>query len=176
MSIMVNERITLSAYQAADQAACVEYLNDQDIYARTLRIPSPYTAKDFENWLEIDRQAAREHGRLAHWAIRNEHEALIGGLGLVSGQAFEAHRAEVGYWLGKPYWGHGIMTSVVKRICEVAFAEFGLAKITAHIFLDNVASARVLEKCGFQQEGILRKHYIKDGSFLDSRLFALVKD
>ena len=49
-------------------------------------------------------------------------------------------------------------------------------KITAHVFADNPASARVLEKCGFQQEGFLRKHFLKDGQFLDARLFALVKE
>ena len=176
MTLIINEQIHLSRIQATDCAACVEYLNDKDVYARTLRIPSPYTEKDFKNWLEIDRKATEQHGRPAHWAIRDEQESLIGGLGLVTGQAFESHRAELGYWLGKPFWDRGIMTAVVRRICEAAFAEFGLAKITANVFSDNAASARVLEKCGFQLEGLLRKHYLKDGKFLDSRLFALVKD
>jgi RimJ/RimL family protein N-acetyltransferase len=176
MSIVVNEQIQLTEYQSTDRAACVEYLSDQEIYARTLRIPSPYTDKDFDSWLEIDREATKQHGRLAHWAIRNEQGAFLGGLGLVSGQAFESHRAEIGYWLGKPHWGQGIMTAVVRRICEIAFAEFGLVKITAHVFSDNSASARVLEKCGFQLEGLLRKHYLKDGRLLDSRLLARVKD
>jgi RimJ/RimL family protein N-acetyltransferase len=112
---------------------------------------------------------------LTHWAIRDEHGSLIGGLGLVNGEAFASHRAEIGYWLGKPHWGGGIMTAVVRRICDIAFAEFGLVKITAHVFSDNVASARVLEKCGFQLEGLLRKHYLKDLKFFDSRLFSLVK-
>ncbi len=55
------------------------------------------------------------------------------------------------------------------------FEEFGLVKITAHVFPHNLASARVLEKSGFQQEGFLRKHFLKDGNFLDARLFALLK-
>jgi ribosomal-protein-alanine N-acetyltransferase len=67
------------------------------------------------------------------------------------------------------------MTAVVQHVCRHAFDEFGLAKITAHVFCHNPASARVLEKCGFVQEGFLRKHYLKDGSFIDARLFALVK-
>jgi RimJ/RimL family protein N-acetyltransferase len=68
------------------------------------------------------------------------------------------------------------MTTVVRRLCQFAFAEFGLVKITAHVFADNPASAKVLENCGFQQEGFLRKHYLKDGKFLDSKLFALVRE
>lgn len=176
MKIIVNERIHLSGIQAADRAPCVEYLSNSDVYARTLRIPSPYTEKDFETWFETDKKAAAQHGKLANWAIRNEHGSLIGGVGLTRGQAFESHRAEVGYWLGKPFWGQGIMTAVVRRICEAAFDEFGLVKITAHVFKENAASARVLEKCGFQLEGLLRKHYRKDDKYLDSRLFALVKE
>ena len=67
------------------------------------------------------------------------------------------------------------MTAVVRRVCRHAFEDFGLAKITAHVFSHNPASARVLEKCGFQQEGLLRKHFLKDGSFIDARLFALLQ-
>ena len=67
------------------------------------------------------------------------------------------------------------MTAVVQRLCQHAFAEFGLVKVTAHVFSHNPASARVLEKCGFQEEGFLRKHFLKGGQFLDARLFALLK-
>ena len=67
------------------------------------------------------------------------------------------------------------MTAVVQRVCRHAFEEFGLAKITAHVFPHNPASARVLEKCGFQQEGFLRKHFLKDGQFVDARLFGLLR-
>lgn len=68
------------------------------------------------------------------------------------------------------------MTAVVRRLCEIAFAELGLVKIEAQVFAGNAASAKVLEKCGFQQEGYLRKHHLKDGKYLDARLFAFVKE
>ena len=67
------------------------------------------------------------------------------------------------------------MTAVVQRVCQHAFDEFGLVKITAHVFPHNPASARVLERCDFQQEGFLRRHLFKDSQFLDARLFALLK-
>ena len=110
-----------------------------------------------------------------HWGIRNTDEALIGGCGFDGFQVGKSHRGEVGYWLAKPLWGRGIMTAVVQRVCQHAFEEFGLVKITAQVFLHNPASARVLEKCGFVQEGLLRKHCVKDGQYLDARLFALLK-
>jgi len=67
------------------------------------------------------------------------------------------------------------MTGVVQRVCQHAIDEFGLVKITAHVFPHNLVSARVLEKCGFQEEGFLRKHFVKDGKFINARLFGLLK-
>ena len=67
------------------------------------------------------------------------------------------------------------MTDAVQGVCQHAFEEFGLVKIIAHVFSHNPASARVLERCGFVQEGLLRKHFLKDGRFIDARLFALLR-
>jgi RimJ/RimL family protein N-acetyltransferase len=173
MKIVVDSRIHLSEIVASDQAACVEYLNSREIYDRTLRIPYPYTEANFQQFLEIVATITQQQGRTVHWAIRSE-EGLIGGCGFNGFDPGAPHRAEIGYWLAKPYWGRGIMTAVVRRVCAFAFAEFGLAKITAHVFAGNQASARVLEKCGFEQEGYLRRHHLKDNQFLDARLFALL--
>ena len=175
MKISVNDQIHLSEILPTDQAACLEHLNEKEIYDLTLRIPYPYTEADFLASMEIVEKATKQQGRPVHWAIRNEEDYLIGGCGFSSLEIGKSHRAEIGYWLAKPYWGRGIMTAVVRKACEFAFAEFGLVKIEAHVFAENVASAKVLEKCGFVQEGYLRKHFLKDGKYLDARLFALVK-
>jgi RimJ/RimL family protein N-acetyltransferase len=175
MNVVVNDRLFLSEIVPADRAACVRYLNDRDIYDQTLRIPYPYSEADFERWLGVAREATRQHGRPAHWAIRHLDGSLIGGLGFQNLAIGKSHQAEIGYWLGQPFWGQGIMTEVVGRVCAYAQEEFSLVRIIAHVYISNVASARVLEKCGFQQEGILRKHCLKDGRFLDVKLFALVK-
>jgi RimJ/RimL family protein N-acetyltransferase len=174
--ITVTQQIRLSEFQPSDQSACVEYLQEKEIYDCTLRIPYPYTASDFQEWLKIVEQSTRQQGRPVNWAIRDESDRFIGGIGFEGFQLGKSHRAEIGYWLAKPFWGRGIMTAVVGKLCDFAFGEFGLVKITAHVFAYNPASARVLEKCGFVQEGYLRKHYLKDGQFIDARLFALVKE
>ncbi len=111
-------------------------------------------------------------GEPRHFAIR-EGDSLIGSVGFDGLQ--EGHTAEIGYWLGRAWWSRGIMTAVVGKACEHAIARWQLVRITAHVFESNIASARVLEKNGFELEGVLRKHYRKDGRFLDSRLFALVR-
>jgi len=175
MKIIVNERIHLSEFRPSDKCALTQLLNDRDIYDRTLRIPFPYTDAAADEWLALVAKITEQQGRPVPFAIRSAADALIGGCGFDGFQVGKAHRAEVGYWLAKPLWGRGIMTAVVQRVCRHAFEEFGLVKITAHVFSHNPASARVLEKCGFQEEGFLRKHFLKDGQFLDARLFALLR-
>jgi RimJ/RimL family protein N-acetyltransferase len=175
MNLIVNDQIRLTEFLTTDRPALVQHLDDKDIYERTLRIPYPYTDTDAEAWLPLVAEMTRQQGRPVCWAIRSTDGSLIGGCGFQGLQVGESHRAEIGYWLAKPHWGQGIMTVVVRRACAHAFEEFGLVKVTAHVFAGNGASARVLEKCGFQQEGYLRKHYVKDGKFIDARLYALLK-
>lgn len=174
--ILVNSQIHLAPFCPSDQAACVEYLNEKEIYDRTLRIPHPYTPAAFEEWLATVEQLLREHGQPVNWAIRNEADLLIGGIGFAGLEIGNSHQAEVGYWLAKPFWGRGIMTAVVRRACRHAFVTWDLAKITAHVFSFNSASARVLEKCGFQKEGFLRKHHVKDGQLIDAYVYGLLRD
>lgn len=172
MRITVSDGIYLDDFRPSDEAACIQHLQSKEIYDRTLRIPFPYTEADFRAWLEIVEKTTRQQGRNVHWAIREQTDFLIGGCGFDSLQIGKSHRAELGYWLAMPYWGRGIMTAVLRRLCDLAIAEFGVTKITAHVFADNLASAKVLQKCGFQQEGYLRMHYLKDGKYLDAKLFS----
>jgi ribosomal-protein-alanine N-acetyltransferase len=172
---LVNDHIHLSEFQVTDKPALLAHLQEKDIYDRTLRIPYPYTEADADEWLALTAKITRQQGQPVRWAVRNEDDCLIGGCGFDGFQVGKSHRAEIGYWLAKPYWGRGIMPAVVRHACEFAFEGWGLVKITAHVFSFNAASARVLEKCGFEQEGFLRKHYLKDGQLIDARLFGLVK-
>src|SRR5262245_32094838 len=171
----INDQAHLSEFCSSDKDALIQHLNDRDIYDRTLRIPFPYSGADADEWLELVAKITQQQGYPVQWAIRSADGALIGGCGFDGFQGGKSHQAEIGYWLAKPFWSRGIMTVVVKRVCHHAFEKFGLAKITAHVFSHNPASARVLEKCGFQEEGFLRKHFLKDGQFIDARLFALLR-
>ena len=167
--------LRLTQFEPSDKDVLVECLNDRDIYQRTLRIPYPYSAADAQRWLAIVDKATRHNGQPVNWAIRDSSGQVIGGIGfdgLVLGQT---HRAEIGYWLAKPYWGHGIMPAAVQAVCRHAFDHLGLVKIVAHIFAFNQASGRVLEKCGFQCEGHLRQHYLKDGQLIDAKAYGLLR-
>jgi [ribosomal protein S5]-alanine N-acetyltransferase len=173
MQLSIHEQIHLTEFRATDRTACVGHLCDREIYDRTLRIPYPYAEADFDSWLEMIAKAAERYGEATHFAIRTSDGSLIGGCGFDG--LTKGHRAEIGYWLAKSYWGQGIMSAVVGRVCEYALDSWKLVRITAHVFDFNAASARVLEKNGFECEGYLRKHFLKDGRFIDSRLYALVR-
>jgi [ribosomal protein S5]-alanine N-acetyltransferase len=178
MNLRVNDEVHLTEFRPADKAALVEWLSDRDIYERTLRIPYPYSEADADAWLSRILPTADRPGRPGNWAVREAGGRLIGGIGLDGlgdAEPWRAHRAEIGYWLAKPFWGRGIMTAVVRAVCAHGFAECGLVKITAQVFDGNAASARVLEKNGFVQEGCLRKHVLKDGRYLDVRAYARVR-
>ena len=160
---------------ASDKDALVTHLNDREIHDNTLRIPFPYTEADALGWIQFNMEEASKKGHPTSFAIRNTDGELIGGAGFDGLEVGATHNAELGYWLAKLYWGQGIITNVVKKLCEVGFEDFKLHKIHARVFSFNARSARVLEKCGFEKEGYLKKEIAKDGKFIDCVLYALVK-
>ena len=83
--------------------------------------------------------------------------------------------AEIGYWVGEPFWGKGIATAAAIRATEYGFATLGLVRIQAMVFEWNTASARVLEKAGYVLEGRMRRSIIKDGRIADSLLYARIR-
>ncbi|MHB8863848.1 MAG: GNAT family N-acetyltransferase [Pirellulaceae bacterium] len=170
----VNKQLHLTEIRPSDEAAFLGLLNDPDMSRFTCRLPYPYSREAFEQWIHIVTTATAEYGEPIHWAVRNTNGELIGGIGFDN--LIRGHRAEIGYWLAKPYWGQGIMSSVVARACEVAVSEWKLVRITALVFESNLASARVLEKNDFQREARLRKYFNRDGVFSDAFLFARVAE
>ncbi|MBW3598673.1 MAG: GNAT family N-acetyltransferase [Planctomycetes bacterium] len=170
--IDVNSRVHLSEIRASDKAAFVRHLSDGDICHYTFRIPFPYSESDAEQWIRFVAGITEDYGEPTKFAIRDPDEYLIGSLGFDG--LTKGHSAEIGYWLAKPYWGHGLMTDVLRAACTFAFDQWNLVRITAYVFPFNKASQRVLEKNGFQFEGLLRKHHKKGKEFLDAKLYALV--
>lgn len=170
----VNKRVHLTELRHSDRSEFLKYLNDSDIHRFTCRIPYPYTDGAFDEWMEIVSSATQQHGEPINWAIRDDDERLVGGVGFDN--LIKGHRAEIGYWLGKPMWGQGIMSSVVRSACQIAVSEWQLARITAIVFEDNLASVRVLTKNGFAHEARLKRYFKRDGEFSDAFLFALTPE
>ena len=171
--VAIDDELFLTEFLDSDEARIVELLNDPAIYATTLRIPHPYHAKDARFWIEYATKIHSELNSITNWAIRSKTQGLLGGIGLIFAEGI-MHRVEIGYWIGKPFWGRGIASRAVGRVERLCFEQFDFQKLTALVFSGNQASARVLEKNCFQQEGVLRNHFLKNGSFIDAICFGKV--
>lgn len=176
MELKINDLYQVSDIVPSDKAAYVEHFKEKQIHDQTLSIPYPYSEADADWWINHNLEASRSQGgRSVNWAIRRTSDGfLVGGVGFLGLKIGQTHKAEIGYFLAKPFWGSGLMTEVVRAVSNYGFQEFSLSRITAHVFDFNLASARVLEKAGYHYEGTLRQHYQKNGSIFDGRLYSLL--
>ena len=170
-------KIKFSEYRIRDWAiedasAIVRYADNRKVsmWLRD-RFPNPYTLYDAQAFLLA---VAQQDPRTA-FAVAANREA-IGGIGLEFGRDVHRFTAELGYWLGEPFWGKGIMSEAVRLFTDWAFGHLELHRIHANVFAGNTASARVLERAGFECEGRLRASVFKNGQILDQLLYAKVKD
>ena len=170
-------RISIGEYQIRsmrpdDAPALAKYANNRKIWLNLSdRLAHPYGQSDADDWIRLVMGQQPE----VFFAIANDSEA-IGNIGVHLKDDVYRRSAEVGYWLGEPFWGQGIATRVLKVFTEFAMAEYDLVRLYAYVFDWNPASGRVLEKAGYQYEGRLRKSVTKDGHTLDELLYSFVRD
>lgn len=134
--------------------------------------PYPYTVEDAITY--VNACIAQGQKKQLSRAILVNGEA-VGSIGLFLKDDVYCKSAELGYWLGEAFWGNGIMTSAVMQVCKEAFLRFEIVRIFAEPFAHNLASRHVLEKAGFQLEGILRNSVWKRERLYDSCIYALLK-
>lgn len=171
MKIDIGSGFQVRSYESGDFDGLIKYANNRHIWLNLRDLfPHPYGEEDANLWLS---HVLNQDPEL-NFAIASE-TGLIGGVGLVMQADVHRCSAEIGYWLGEPFWGQGIATNVVCAITDYAFDTFDLVRIYAGVFETNLASARVLEKAGFAFEGISRKSVIKDGKRLDQHNYALLR-
>ncbi len=144
-----TERLVLRPLREEDLDMVVLMAGDWDVASMTARIPYPYTLADARHWLD-----GLEHGELVCAIERNDDGALVGVTGyLPAATASEEKSAEIGYWIGKPYWGKGYATEAARALIAHCFTNVGFARLTCCHFADNPASCRVIEKLGFMPAG-----------------------
>lgn len=155
-------------WKDGDREALLRFANDRRVWRNLKdRFPHPYGEAEADAWLALN----REHPDSGNWAI--EVNALaVGGIGIKPGADVYAKTANIGYWLGAPFWGRGIMTAAVRAVADYALSQRGVRRLEAMVYEWNPASMRVLEKCGFTREAVLRNSVFKDGQLIDSTLYA----
>jgi ribosomal-protein-alanine N-acetyltransferase len=163
--------ITLRPWHINDLENLVALANNPNI-ARNLtdQFPSPYTKENGLKFIEF----ASSNEPLRIFAIDLDGES-IGGIGLHPQSDIERKNAELGYWLGEPFWGKGIISKVVPQIVEYGFAHLDLHRIFARPFGRNIASQKVLEKAGFSLEAKLKDAFYKNKIFEDAFIYSILK-
>ncbi len=136
-------------------------------------IPYPYTVENAKEY--ITSMLSADKDETYAFAITVDDKA-IGSIGVFRCNNIPFRSAEMGYYIAESYWGKGIGTSAVKQTCKYIFDHTNIIRIFAEPFAYNTASCHILEKAGFQCEGILRKNAIKNGVILDMKMYALIKE
>ena len=175
VKMLIDDNLYLDQPNKKDKKNLVLYLSDREIYNNTLRLPFPYTARDAEWWIRYVEENKKKSGLMLNFAIRTGDKKLIGGISYHMKYGLTSHKDEIGYWLAKDYWNKGIMSKVVKKFCEYGFNSLNLVRIEATVFEHNLSSCKVLEKAGFEYEGTMKKYYLKDGDYIDVRLYAITR-
>jgi len=167
-----TERLVLRPFQISDAARVQELAGAYEIYRPTLNIPHPYEDGMAERW--ISTHAVHFYaGEGVSLAVTLKGDGLlIGAIGL--GASLAHRRAEIGYWIGVPYWGNGYCTEAAIAVIRYGFEVMNLHKITSSHMEWNQASGRVMQKAGMHKEGTLVDHVIKEGEYRTMVLYGIL--
>jgi ribosomal-protein-alanine N-acetyltransferase len=169
-----TERLILRPYRLEDAAELQRLIGERDVVSTMTNVPHPYEDGMAEEWIN-GRKESFEKGKTVDFAITHRQEGyLIGGISL-NDIDHQSERAEIGYWLGKPYWRQGYGTEAARAIVKYGFETLGLNRISGRHFVRNPASGRVLKKIGMKHEGHQRQAFKKWGQFEDWELYGIVK-
>ena len=159
--------IALREYIDSDLDRLVSLANNQNV-SRYLAhtFPYPYTKVDGEWWI---RTGSKQNGAIARVI---EYEGLfVGSVGINPQTGWRDHLGEIGYWVAEDHWGKGIATAALRQMTEFGFTTRQFRKLYAPVLSPNIASMRVLEKCGYTREAILKAEVQKGGIYFDIHHF-----
>ena len=173
MPTLQSTRLVLRTLVLSDALDVQRLAGDRDVASTTSHIPHPYEDGMAEEWIS-SRLAAYESGEQAVFAVaRQSDHAFLGVIGLILNQTDS--NAEMGYWIGKPYWNQGYGTEAAGAVLKYAFEQLGLNRVFAAHYRRNLASGRIMEKIGMTYEGRLRQHLKKWDNFEDMEYYGILK-
>jgi RimJ/RimL family protein N-acetyltransferase len=174
MPSLGTARLTLRPFTLDDAPVVRELAGAWEIAETTATIPHPYEEGMAEAWISTH-QAAFERGEAVTFAVvRRMDDLLVGAIGLEISPTHSM--AELGYWIGKPYWNHGYGTEAARVVLGYAFEVLDLNRVHARHMTKNPASGRVMQKVGMAYEGTSRQSIFRWGQFEDAANYAILRD
>lgn len=162
-----TERLVLRLPEMRDASDIQQYAGDFEVASKTLNIPHPYDYDMAEQWIQSIHERPDDAPQFTYAIIRREDNQLMGACGF---SLTEQHlKAEIGYWIGRPYRGKGYATEATKSLIRFCFDDLNLNRVQASYFTDNPTSKRVMEKSGMRYEGTLRQAIIREIPSVDYR-------
>ena len=165
-------RLRLRPLDIADAPVVQQLAGNVEVARSTLLIPYPYPDGAAEAWISSHGAEWKKRNQVVFGVVHNADDALIGCVGLTRDKA-DPSSAEMGYWIGHPFWNNGFCTEAARALIDFGFDALDLRRITAHHFADNPASGRVMLKLGMVREGVLPKHVEKWGELKDLVLYGI---
>lgn len=167
--ILETTRLRMRPYGEDDIAELLPIIGTREVAATTLRIAHPYTEQDARNFFAL----AQEPDKLWLAITLKSDGRQIGGVGMRLDLPHQ--HAEIGYWLGVPYWGQGYATEAAREMQRYGFEDLNLHRIFASHFKHNPTSGNILRKIGMRYEGCQREHLYKWEQFIDSELYGILR-
>lgn len=167
-----TERLILRPFSASDAPVVQRLASAREVAENTLSIPHPYPEGAAEAWIATH-DDDWEQRRLVHFGIESGGE-IVGAMGLIL--KLDHDMAEVGYWIGVPYWGRGYAGEAVAAVIRYGFEEWELNRIFGAHFGRNGASGRVMARAGMKWEGVLRQHIKKWDEYRDVVFYGILRD
>ena len=169
---LIAENVRLRPLRYADRERLAKLANNKKIWLNVRDMfPHPYTIADAEKFID----SVKQQDPQVTFAIEYDFK-FAGAVGLVLQKDVYRYSAEIGYWIGEPFWGKGIATHAVKLLCKYAHDELKMVKLFAGVFGGNEASKQVLLKNGFQLEGVAHKAVFKNKQFIDEYRYGKILD
>ncbi|MFI0430921.1 GNAT family N-acetyltransferase [Mariniflexile sp. HMF6888] len=169
-----TSRLILAKVSFNDIPKIVEYASNKKIADTTLNIPHPYEEKDAVFWINAANQGFEDKSQFTFGIKIKISGEFIGGIGLKINKKF--NRAELGYWIGQPFWNMGYATEAMEAILKFGFLELNLNKIYATHLEENIASGKVMLKNGMIKEGELKEHTKKGECYKNLIQYRLTKE
>jgi ribosomal-protein-alanine N-acetyltransferase len=174
MPELATERLRLRPFARQDAPVVAELVGAWEIAAMTTSIPHPYDRSMAEEWIGTH-QGSFDAGEAVTFAIvRIEDRQLVGAVGIDVHK--EQRSAEIGYWIGTPFWNRGYATEAAQAVIAYGFDGLALNRIQARHMTKNPASGRVMEKAGMTFEGVLRQSLYRWDAFEDAAMYSILRE